>query len=230
MKLRFTAASIAVFAVFLAIAAGAGALMVGIYRNSMETTAQRGQLVKLSGRSCLRGGSDHALRIEIGKRTKECSYRTPVIGRDLEIGATERLLSGTPTALQHKVFLGLELRAGGGSQYQLAVYPLQRKVQLRKNLSGKVEYLAIEKDVAAVKGINKANQLRLSAINVSSGPEKGQAHLRGYVGGRLVVEATDSAAGELSGRAAAVSVGSAKSSVGTVASVDDVVIRVPGPF
>jgi hypothetical protein len=231
MKLRFTAASVVVFAAFLGIAAGASALMVGIYRNSMETTSQRGQLVKLSGRSCLRGGSSHALRIEVGKRTKECSYRTPVIGRDLEIAATERLLSGTPASLQHKVFLGLELRAGGGAQYQLAVYPLQRKVQLRKNLSGGgVEYLAIEKDVAAVKGINKANELRLSAINVTSGPEKGQAHLRGYVGGKLVVEATDSAAGELSGRAAAVSVGSAKSSVGTIASVDDVVIRVPGPF
>jgi hypothetical protein len=231
MKLRFTAASAAVCAVALVFVAGSGAAMVGIYRNSMETTAQRSQLVKLSGRSCVRGGSDHALRIAIGKRTKECSYRTPVVGRDLEIAATERLLSGTPTALQHKVFLGLELRAGGGSQYQLAVYPLQQKVQLRKNLSdGSVEYLAIEKEVGTVKGINKANQLRLSAINVTSGPERGQAQLRGYVGGTLVVEATDPAAGELTGQAAAVSVGSAKSSTETLASVDDVVVRVPSPF
>jgi hypothetical protein len=231
MNPRFTAASIAVCAAFFALVAGAGAEMVGIYRNSMETTAQRSQLIKLSGRSCIRGGSDHALRIEIGKRTKECSYRTPVVGRDLEIAATERLLSGTPTALQHQVFLGLELRAGGGSQYQLAVYPLQQKVQLRKNLSdGSVEYLAIEKEVATVKGINEANALRLSAINVTSGPERGQAQLRGYVGGTLVVEATDAAAVEMTGRAAAVSVGSAKNSTEALASVDDLVVRVPSPF
>ena len=35
-------------------------------------------------------------RIVVGKRTRDCSYRTPVLGRDLEIAATERLLSGTP--------------------------------------------------------------------------------------------------------------------------------------
>jgi hypothetical protein len=231
MKLRFTATSVAVCAVFFALAAGAGATMVGIYRNSMETTAQRSQLIKLSGRSCVRGGSDHALRIAIGKRTKECSYRTPVIGRDLDISATERLLSGTPKPLQHKAFLALELRAGGGSQYQLLVYPLQQKVQLRKNLSGgTVEYLAIEKEVTTVKGLNEANALRLSAINITSGPERGQAQLRAYVGGKLVVEATDAGAGEMTGRAAAVSAGSANNSTGVLASVDDVVVRVPGPF
>ncbi|HEY5053715.1 MAG TPA: hypothetical protein VII45_09935 [Solirubrobacterales bacterium] len=231
MRLRVTTASVAVGAALFAFTAVAGATMVGIYRNSMETTAQRSQLIKLSGRSCVRGGSNHALRIAIGKRTKECSYRTPVIGRDLEIAATERLLSGTPAPLQHKAFLGLELRAGGGAQYQLAVYPLQQKVQLRKNLSGgAVEYLAIEKAVTSVKGINEANQLRLSAVNITSGPERGQAQLRGYVGGTLVVEATDAGAGELSGRAAAVSAGSANNSTGLLASIDDVVIRVPSPF
>jgi hypothetical protein len=230
MKWRLTALPVAVCAA-LALASGAGAAMVGIYRNSMETTAQRGQLVKLAGRSCVRGGSKHALRIAIGKRTKECSYRTPVVGRDLEIGATERLLSGTPKALQNKVFLALELRAGGGAQYQLAVYPIQGKVQLRKNLSdGSVKYLAIEKEVSAVKGLNEANPLRLSAINVTTGPEKGQAVLKGYVGGTQVVEATDAEAAELIGRAAAVSVGSAKNSTGALASVDDVVVRVPSPF
>ena len=90
----------------LLVAAVAGAAMIGIYRNGMETTAQRAQLVKLAGASCARGGSDGALRIAIGKATDACSYRTPVLGRDLEIAATERLLSGTPKALQRKAYLG----------------------------------------------------------------------------------------------------------------------------
>ncbi len=230
MKTRFAAIfAISTLATAI-IVASVGAAMIGIYRNGMETTAQRSQVVKLAGGSCSRGGSGGALRIAIGKRTQACSYRTPVLGRDLEIAATERLLSGTPPALQRKAYLGLELRAGGGAKYQLLAFPLQRKVQLIKIGGEGTEYLAIEKDVAGLKGINKANALRLRAVNVTSGPERGQAQLFGYVGGALVVEAGDEAAGELAGRASAVAVGATKSADGLIASVDDVVVRVPSPF
>jgi hypothetical protein len=231
MKVRFTAVSLAVLLTAPAFAAGAGAAVVGIYSNPMTTTAQRAQLVKLSGRSCARGGSEQALRITIGKRTSGCSYRTPVVGRDLEIAASERLLSATPKGLQRKVFLGLILRTGGGAGYQLAVYPAQQKVQLRKNLpGGKVKYLAIARSQSSVQGLNRANDLRLSAIDVASGPEKGQCHLLAYVGGKLVAEATDPGAAELSGGASGVAIGSASNANGAVASVDDVMVRVPSPF
>jgi hypothetical protein len=231
MRMRLTAALLAVLATALVVVAGAGAAMVGIYRNPMTTTAQRAQLVKLTGRSCARGGSEQALRITIGKRTSGCSYRTPVVGRDLEISASERLLSSTPKSLQRKVFLGLVLRTGGGAGYQLAVYPAQQKVQLRKNLpGGKVKYLAIAKSQSAVLGLDKANDLRFSAINVASGPEKGQCHLLAYAGGKLVAEATDPEASELSGGASGVAIGSASNATGAVAGVDDVVVRVPSPF
>lgn len=227
MRLRLTAASLAVLLASLAVVSGAGAAMIGIYRNGMETAAQRSQLVKLSGRSCMRGGANAALRIVIGRRTKECAYRTPVIGRDLEIAATERLLSGTPRSLQRKVFLAVQLRAGGGARYQLAVYPLQRKAQLRKVLAdGTIEYLAIVKNESAIRGIDEANKLRLSAIDV----EAGQARLLASVGGKPVADVTDTTAGELSGRASGFSVGAATGATGAVASVDDVVVRVPSPF
>jgi len=215
----------------LLIAAGAGASLIGIYRNGMETTAQRSQAVKLSGSHCSRGGLGKTLRVVIGKATKECAYRTPVLGRDLEIAATERLLSATPKPLQHGAFLAVNLRSGGGGRYQLAVYPLQRKAQLRKTLpDGSLEYLDIAKNVAGVKGLDKANELRLRAFNVTSGEEKGSCRLFGFVGGKLVVEATDGVAGELSGRASGFSVGAAKSAKGAEASFDDVVVRVPSPF
>ena len=78
MRLRFTGALVAATALFsLALAAGAGATLIAIYRNGMETSGQRGEAVKLSGERCGRGGSEHALRITVGKRTQECSYRTP---------------------------------------------------------------------------------------------------------------------------------------------------------
>ena len=230
MKTRLTAISLATGVLALALVGFAGAEMVGIYRNGMETTAQRSQLIQLAGASCSRSGGSGALRIAIGKRTGACSYRTPVLGRDLEIAATERLLSGTPTPLQRKAYLGLELRAGGGAKYQLLAFPLQRKLQLIKVTGAGSDYLAIEKDVKDLMGVNKANALRLRAINVRSGPERGQAKLFAYVGATLVAEAIDAGAAELSGDAAAVTIGATKNANGVIGSVDDVVVRVPSPF
>jgi hypothetical protein len=230
MRLRFSAAFLAALVAGLLCCAVAGATMIGIYRNGMESLAQRSQLVKLSGQSCARAGVGGAMRITIGKATSSCSFRTPVLGRDLEIAATERLLSGTPTALQRKAYLGLLLRAGGGAKYALLVFPRQKKAQLIKVTSEGTKYLAIAKNEKAVVGVNEANKLRLRAVNVTSGPEKGQAHLFAYVGSKLVGEAKDAAAGDLSGRASAVVVGTIKNGNGIVASVDDAVVRVPSPF
>jgi hypothetical protein len=226
-----TAAIAALLATALAVVPAAGAALIGIYRNSMETTGQRSQVTKLSGERCKRGGSSNAFRVQIGKQTKECSYRTPVIGRDLEIAATARLLSGTPMALQHSSYLALDLRSGDGARYQLAVYPLQRKAQLRKVLAdGSIEYLDIEKDVAGIEGPDRANTLRLSAVNVTEGPERGHCRILAFVAGRLVADVTDEAGGDLTGRASGFSVGSAKVAKGAQASFDDVVVRVPSPF
>lgn len=230
MKTRFAAVFAAACLVAALAAAVAGAAMIGIYRNGMETTAQRSQLVKLAGANCARGGSDGALRVAIGKATGACSFRTPVLGRDLEISATERLLSGTPEALRKKAYLGLELRAGGGFKYQLLAFPLQRKVQLVKIGEEGSEYLTITRNVKELMGVNKANALRFRAVNVTSGPEKGQANLFGYVGGALVAEAKDEGSGALSGRASAIAIGTPKNANGVIGSVDDVVIRVPSPF
>jgi len=213
------------------LASAAGATLVGVYRNPMESKGQLKQVVKLAGHSCGRSSSGHALRVVVGKRTKECSYRTPVIGRDLEIAADERLLSGTPKSLRTSTYLALNLRTGGGARYQFAVFPLQRKAQLRKiRANGTVVYLDVEKDLQQVRGLDKANELRLRAFNVTEGDEKGNCRIRAFVGGRLVSNVVDEGAGDLTGRASGFSVGSAKIARGAQASFDDVVVRVPGPF
>ena len=230
MKGRFAATLLAALAAGVLVCAVAGAAMIGIYRNSMESLAQRSQLVKLAGANCARAGANGAMRITFGKKTAACSFRTPVLGRDLEIAAIERLLSGTPENLQRKAFLGLELRAGGGAKYQLLVFPRQKKAQLIKIGAEDPQYLAIAKNEKAVMGINEANVLRLRAVNVTSGEEKGQARLFAYVGKTLVGEATDDAAGDLTGRNSTVVVGTIKNGNGIIASVDDVVVRVPSPF
>jgi hypothetical protein len=231
MRLRLTGAALAFSIALLALASTAGAALIGIYRNGMETSGQRGEPVKLSGERCGRGGSDHAFRVMVGKRTKECSYRTTVLGRDLEISATARLLSETPKPARRKAYLALTLRSGDGGHYQLLAYPLQRKAQLRKTLSdGSVEYLRIAKNVKTIMGVDKANKLRLRAFNVTSGPDKGRCRILAWVGKLLVADFTDRASGDLQGRASGFAVGAAKNAKGAAASFDDVVVRVPNPL
>ncbi|HEX9968068.1 MAG TPA: hypothetical protein VGB06_08985 [Solirubrobacterales bacterium] len=227
------ATALAVASVTLAIAASsAGAALIGLYRNSMESDAQRGQIGKLTGERCGRGGSDHAFRITVGKATRECAYRTPVVGRDLEIAATERLFSATPKAVKRKAFLAVNLRTGDqGAGYQLAVFPLQRKAQVRKIFSdGHTEYLHIERGLTSVKGTDEPNELRLRAFNVTTGPDKGKCRVVAFVGGQQVADVIDPAAGELQGRGSGFSIGAVGPAQGLMGSVDDVVVRVPSPF
>lgn len=230
MRLRIAAVSLAAVAV-LGLAASASAALIGVYRNSMESQAQRAQIVKLTGDRCGRGGSDHALRIVIGKATRECAYRTPVIGRDLEVAVTGRLLEGTPKAVQRKAFLAVNLRAGqAGARYQVAVFPLQRKAQLRRiSADGSITYLHVERGINT-KGLNQANQIRLQAFNLTTGPEKGKCHILAFVGRQLVADVNDSASGELQGRTSGFSVGATGNAKGAMGSFDDVVVRVPDPF
>ncbi len=172
----------------------------------------------------------HAFRVVVGKRTRECAYRTIVIGRDLEISATTRLLSDTPKPVRQKAYVALELRSGDGSHYQLLDFPLQRKAQLRKTLpDGSAKYLRIAKHVKTIQGVDKANKLRLRAFNITGGPDKGRCRILAWVGKVQVADYTDSAAGELKGRASGFAVGATKGAKGAAASFDDVVVRVPNP-
>jgi hypothetical protein len=233
VRLLRTGVPALLLALALTFATAASGALIGIYRNGMENKGQLAQIAKLSGERCARGSTAHTFNITIGKATRECSYRTPVLGRDLEIAATMRLLSRVqvPMSVQRSAFLAVDLRSGGGARYQLAVYPLQRKAQVRKVLAdGTIEYLDVEKNVEGIGGLDKANELRLRAFNVTEGEEKGNCNLLAFVGGELVSDVTDEGAGELSGRASGFSVGSAKVAKGAQASVDDVVVRMPSPF
>lgn len=229
MRKRLTIATLALAG---CLALGATALgAVGIYSNDMETTSRRSQMVKVSGRNCDRGGSPRALRVEVGQRTDECSYRTPIVGRDLEVAVTLRLLSGTPKAIRQRIFLAVNLRSGGGGKYQLAVFPLQKKYQLRKDLpDGTRKFLAVGKNIRRIKGTNRATEVRLRAFNLTKTRDKDDCRLLVHIGDKRLAVLTDDSAGSLRGRFASVSVGSERNANGAVASFDDVAIRVPNPF
>lgn len=227
MRTRSKAVLLAVLGAALLLAASASAAMVGIYRNGADTTAQRSQLIKLSGKDCARGGSAEALRITLGKATPECSYRTPVVGRNLEIGATARLLGTTPKKARHGAYLGVVARAGAGARYAMLVFPLQRKVQLVKIVAGGAEYLAIDRGEKLVRGVDKANALRLQVIETA---ERGKVQINAFLGSSKVAEAVDEMGGELTGQFSGVLLGAVKNGNGVVGSVDDVIVRVPVRF
>jgi hypothetical protein len=154
-----------------------------------------------------------------------------VVGRDVEIFATARLLSGTPEGMRKRMFLAANLRAGGGAKYQLAVFPLQRKYQLRKDLpGGQRRFLAVGKNIRRIKGVNKANVLRLRAFNLEGTDDKDDCRLLAFVNGKRMAVVTDENAGPLQGRFTGVSVGSRRAATGAKASFDDVIVRVPSPF
>ncbi len=230
MKARASAISLCLLGV-LALAGSASAGAIGLYRNNMESDGLRAQIVNFSGARCQRGGSSHAFRVFVGKATKECAYRTPVIGRDLEVAAIGRLLEGTPKPVQRKAFLALSLRAGGaGARYQLTVFPLQHKAQLlRYSSESQVKYLRVARSIRT-NGIDRANELRLRAFNVTSGPERGKCRLMAWVGRQLVADVTDAASGELQGRSSGFSLGAVGNAKGALGSFDDVVVRVPSPY
>jgi hypothetical protein len=222
--------STAVFAVIGLVLAGvASAAFVAIYRNALETTAQRAEVVKLAGKECTRGGGKASLLVTVGKLTEECAYKTPVVGSDLEIAATGSISTATPPKVAKKAFLGLQLRAGGGSRLELRVFPGQKKAQIARVTDAGIKYLAIAKNIVSLKEVNKAVVLRLRVVE-SSGEAAGTCKIGGYLAGELVVEAEDPACGELEGEGTALAAGATNNGVGVVAGFAAIVVRVPVRF
>jgi hypothetical protein len=229
MKTKLILATVLAAALGLTAVGAASGAFVAIYRNAMETTAQRAEILKLGGKSCTRGGGQTSLKVMVGKLTEECAYKTPVVGSDLEIAVTGRILTGTPTAVAKKAFLGLQLRAGGGSKLELRVFPGQKKVQIAKITEEGIRYLAIKKNVAAVAEPAMANVLRLRVIE-GSAEEVGTCKIGGYLGGEAVIEASDESCGELSGESTAVSAGAPNNGSGLIAGFEAIVVRTPVRF
>jgi hypothetical protein len=229
MKKKLLLSAAVVSVVGLVVAGVASAAFVAIYRNALETTAQRSEVRKIFGRSCARGGGQTALKVTVGKLTEECAYSTPVVGQDLEIAATGRILTGTPAAVAKKAFLGLQLRAGGGGKLELRVFPGQKKAQIARITSEGIKYLAIKKNVKSLKEPTAPAVLRLRAIE-SAGEEKGSCKIGGYLGAELVVEATDPACGELEGETTALSAGAPNNGNGLIAGFEAIVVRTPVRF
>ena len=228
MKAKLAIATLSLLVAGLLVAGGASGAFVAIYRNALETTAQRSEILKLSGKACTRGGGSTTLNITVGKLTEECAYKTPVVGQDLEIAATGTISSATPPAVAKKAFLGLQLRAGGGAKLELRVFPGQKKAQIARITQEGIDFLAVKKNIASLNPA-KAVVLRLRSVS-GAGEAAGTCKIGGYLAGELVVEAEDPACGELKGETTALAAGAPNNGVGVVAGFSAIVVRTPVRF
>ncbi len=228
MKTKLAIATVSMLVLGLLIAGAASGAFVAIYRNALETSAQRSEVLKLSGKACTRGGGSTTLNITVGKLTEECAYKTPVVGQDLEIAATGLINPATPANVAKKAFLGLQLRAGGGAKLELRVFPGQKKAQIARITQEGIKFLAVKKNITALNP-TKAVVLRLRAIS-GGGEAATTCKIGGYLAGELVVEAEDPACSELKGETTALSAGAPNNGVGVVAGFSAIVVRTPVRF
>ena len=228
MKAKLAIATVSLLVLGLVVSAAASGAFVAIYRNALETTAQRSEATKLAGKECTRGGAKTTLLVTVGKLTEECAYKTPVVGQNLEIAATGQVSTATPPKVAKKAFLALQLRAGGGGKLELRVFPGQQKAQIARATEAGIKYLAIAKNITSLKEA-KAVVLRLRVIE-GSGEAAGTCKIGGYLSGELVIEAEDPACGELKGESTALAAGATNNGSGVIASFAAIVVRVPVRF
>lgn len=227
MKIRIPLIAAALGALFLAFAAVATAT-IPIYSNDLTSVGGRGQMANHEGKACKRGGSKKALKVTLGSDTRACSFRPPVVGRDLEISVAARLLSGTPTKLRGRAYVAAGLRAGDGGMLTVRVFPAQKKLQLiQLNPDGSTQYLAIAKQAAAIRDVNQSNRIYLRAFNQG---EPGSCRVLVRVNGKRLAVKNVSHCAALTGRDAIIEAGATRGGEGVVASFTKLRIGVPDPF
>jgi hypothetical protein len=215
-------------------AASAQASSITLYSNSLKSASGRAQIVKAGAGDCRRGGSRDALRFTAGKRTKACSFATPVVGRDLEVTVTGRIFKTVPSRLRESMFISANVRqARDGSQYQLAVFPTGRRFQIRKVLpDGRVRILKADRSVPSVRRFGEPNRVRLRAYNGVKGKPSSTARLVAVVNGRTLAVIDDPRGNELDGRDSGFSISTTRKAMapGSSGSFSGVLIRIPNPF
>lgn len=205
---------------------------ITLYKNDLTTSDGRKEVRQIGSKgNCDRGGSSTSFRTELGKKTSECAYRVPVVGRDLVISATARLFESTPAKVAKRTYLALNLRqSSDGSRYQLAVYPKPGKFQLRKIYpSGNIKTLDHGNKRNVIGKLGEKNRMSLRAYNGDHGPD-GTARLIAIINGKKVSVTDDSRGNQLTGQDSSFGIASKAGARGAKGSFIDLSVGIPNPF
>ncbi|MCB0860817.1 MAG: hypothetical protein KDB54_09215 [Solirubrobacterales bacterium] len=225
--LRAVLAAVSLGAVVFVANAAAGTILV--YKNDLDTVESRGQIHQMAPRAnCIRGGSPNAFRFKLGTKAKECFYRVPMAGTNMQVTAVARLFKSTPIKVLKRSYVGVSLRQDAdGSRYQFVVWPYTRRYGLRKvQPGGQILNLGSRKAGKKVNGPDKANRLTLRAF---TGP-KGGAQVVGWVNGHKVAAVGDKQGNSLAGHDTSISIGSKYPARGAIGSFADVRVAIPDPY
>lgn len=219
--MRATASLVAAVSVLLALAAGAAAAVV-IYRNGFESTKQMREFVKVAEGTCTRSNARSTMSVRIGRGTLACAYRSPVLGKDIELAATGELSRKTPTRLRRAVAWAVSVRSGERSDYTLTLYPGRRRWMLSRVAGGGqgARTTLAEGRESFIHGTGARNRVALRAF---------EGEVVALVNNRQVARHMDPEADVLGGRQATVSIFADRVATGAVARFDSVTIRVPDP-
>lgn len=237
-SLRLFAALLAVPAIFLLTLFGPGSVRseasatLSIYKNALDTNAKRAEMVKVGSGNCKKGKPSKGYRFTLGKKTRECSYRLPVVGRSIEVTGTGVLFGATPPKVVNRTYLALSTRqANNGSRYQLAVFPSRERFELRKvGPNGGVETLAKVNEERVIKPTDMSNRLTLQVFNKVSGLPADTARLVARINGKRVAVVEDAESVQLTGRTSTFSIGSSSPARGATGSFRAIDVRIPDPL
>ena len=205
---------------------------LSIYKNALDTKSKRSEVVNVGPGNCKRGKGKKAYRFSLGKKTRECAYRLPVVGRSIEVTGTGVLFGGTPPKVVDRTYLAISTRqANNGSRYQLAVFPSRERFELRKvGPNGGIETLAKVNEERVIKPTDMSNRLTLQVFNKVSGLPADTARLVARINGKRVAVVEDAESVQLTGRTSTFSIGSSSPARGATGSFRAIDVRIPDPL
>lgn len=216
-------AALALVAAGAAVAAAVAFGIVDIYSNDFATAGKGHQLSGAQGSHCDKTVKNGTLQVTVKEGPEECGYQLPVEGESRQpnhdLQARMKLLKSTPKALRKNAFVGLEVRAGGGTDYELRIFPKGHRYVIKRTPGG-IGFPVSGQD-GAIKPIDKLNTLRLQAFgNV----------VKAWVNGAKIADVADSSPTDVRGRRAELVFSNGKkTAMDVVARADDVHLAVPTP-
>lgn len=205
---RSLAAVLTAAVLSLALAAGAGAAIYFVYTNGFGSKSDVQELKRAGGGTdCVARHRAKPKKFIIkftGKRL--CEYSPPFLGDSNQpdhavIAKGQILPKQTPKGLRKAAYLGVKLRLGRGSSYELIVRPRTRGFRLARIHDSGVD--AENGKNEAIKGVGSINALRL----VAQGNE-----IAASVNGERLATIEDENADQIEGRHVAFGVGSVRQS------------------
>jgi hypothetical protein len=217
----------ALVAVVAALGAAIAVAGVTVYSNDFSSSKAAKELRHAEGKHCNKDWRKTAksLIVTATRGKTVCGYRPPIQGDadapNHKFKAEEKLLKQTPKSVRDRVYVGLAVRAGKNTGYQLQVFPSEHKFRLvRMNGTDKVGVMD-KGGSKAIKGTNKPNVLTLSAVG---------AQVVARVNGKKLAKETDHNSAQVDGRKLEIMLGyKKKRSKPASATFDNLEVQVPKP-